>query len=68
MEFVLWFSRKLVALYFEWSKEDLPKKEALAKFMAITQCLIAKRPYSTCLTLDTLVKSADNKKQRTNHP
>ena len=67
MEFVLWFSRKLAALYFEWSKEDLPKKEALAKCMAIITCIGERRPYSTCLALDTLINSAENKKQRTNH-
>ena len=68
MEFVLWFSRKLAALYFKWSKEDLPKKEAFAKCMAIITCIRNKRPYSTCLALDTLINSAENKKQRTNHP
>ena len=68
MEFVLWFSRKLAALYFEWSKEDLSKKEAFAKCMAIITCIRKKRPYSTCLALDTLINSAENKKQRTRHP
>ena len=68
MEFVLWFSRKLAALYFEWSKEDLPKKEALAKCMAIITCIGERRPYSTCLALDTLINCAENKKQRTRHP
>ncbi len=67
MEFVLWFSRKLAALYFKWSKEDLAKKEAFAKFMAIATCIRNKRPYSTRLTSDTLIKSAYNKKQRTSH-
>jgi hypothetical protein len=68
MEFVLWFSRKLAALYFKWSKEDLAKKEAFAKFMAIATCIRNKRPYSTCLAIDTLINSAENKKQRTRHP
>ena len=69
MEFVLWFSRKLAALYFEWSKEDLPKKEEMVKIIAMTKCIVDKRPYSRFLTLDTLIKSANNKKkQRTIHP
>jgi len=68
MEFVLWFSRKLAALYFKWSKEDLAKKEAFAKYVVIAACIRNKRPYSFRLTYDTLDKSADNKKQRTNHP
>jgi hypothetical protein len=69
MEFVLWFSRKLAALYFEWSKEDLPKKEEMVKIIAMTKCIVDKRPYSRFLTLDTLIRSANNKKkQRTIHP
>ena len=59
MDFALWFADKLASKYLKWCKEeeDLANEEVLSKCIAIDQCIRNKRPYSTCLTSATLLKS-----------
>jgi hypothetical protein len=57
--FAWWFAEQLAREYLKWCKEeqDLANKEVLNKAVAITECISTKRPYPTCLTSDTLLRS-----------
>ena len=78
--FAWWFAEQLAKEYLKWCKkeQDLANEEITNKTIAIDLCIKYKRPYSNCLTSDTLLRSiafanfssfdccTNKKKQRSN--